>query len=446
MILFLRYPFSAVLLWILLFPFFAHNVSTADRFMFWVLHRAMVPLAFAITLFSGWFDIRRRAPVRFGRAEVAMALFLGLVAVNVTVLTPDPTQNFIRLYDRILVPFCMYWLIRLAAPSSRDLTRLCWVGLITVLLQSTIGLIGWFRPSDLPVQWLGREGERVVGTFGNPAVFTSTLILMAVLMLQYARQHATDTQRPLFMLGVGLVFVSVFFSFSRGSWLGGVLVWIGLLFVYPRMIVRFTSLALIGGSLIAIVWLPSQLEYAARRLETSATAEGRILQTVTQLKMIRERPLLGWGFFNYDTYDERFKERVGNIAVRYQAQTSHNTFLLIIAELGVPALLLYLFPAFWWLRLTRKIWRRLPERGLRSYHLLALLWLLMLDHFTVNNFMEMIQSYPLGTTVWWLALGLIASLVYPHLKPSDFGVPQWVLAFEGSRSSDRSRPATGGDL
>jgi O-antigen ligase len=313
-------------------------------------------------------------------------------------------------------------------------------------MQSVIGLIGWFRPWLLPVQWLGREGERVVGTFGNPAVFTSTLVFMALLMLQHARQRTGGIRRGLLMFGVSLAFVSVFFSFSRGSWLGGVLVWVGLIFVYPRMMLRFTSLALIGGSLVAIVLLPSQLTYAGQRLENETTAEGRLLQAVTQIKMIRAKPLSGWGFFNYDHFDEQFKGRVGNFAVRYQDQTSHNTFLLIITELGFPGLLLYLFPAFWWLLLTRKVWRRLPEHGFRSWHLLAILWLLMLDHFTVNNFMEMIQSYPLGTTIWWLALGLIASLVYPYLKPSDLGAPQWVLAFDTMHSSRQVQPLTGGKL
>jgi hypothetical protein len=80
----------------------------------------------------------------------------------------------------------------------------------------------------------------------------------------------------------------------------------------------------------------------------------------------------------------------------------------------------------WWLLLSFKVWRRLPQQGFLSWQLLAMLWLVMLDHATVNNFMEMFESYPFGTTIWWMALGLIASMVSTHLKPGDVGVPRWI--------------------
>jgi O-antigen ligase len=425
-VLFLRYPFAAVLFWLLVFPFVALDESAGGRFMYWVLHRAMIPGALLIAVLADWFGMHRHRPVRFGRAELVMVLFLALTVVNIMVLTSESTQNLIRFYDRLFVPFCMYWLVRITAPSAHDLERLSRIGLLVVVTQSTIGMLGWFSPSTLPPQWLGRSGERVVGTFGNPAVFTSTLLFLAVFLLQYAMQRVSSMRRLPWSLGIALVVTATFLSFSRGSWVGGLLVWGGLLFVYPRTMLRFTAGVLIIGLPLLLAVAPEQLSYARTRLETQGTAEGRILQTVTQLNMVQQKPIFGWGFYNYDLHDEQFKTRVGNIAMRYREQTSHNTFLLMATEMGIPALLLYLFPTFWWLRLTRMVWPRLPRHGFRSRHLVALLWLVMLDHFTVNNFMEMLQSYPLGTTIWWLALGLIASLVYPHLKPRDLRAPKWV--------------------
>jgi O-antigen ligase len=422
-ILFIRYPFVAVLIWILVFPFFVREPSAAGRFIYWVLHRAMIPAALGSVILSDWLEIRKREPVRFGRAELAMLLFLLLVLTNIVLLTPDPAQEFIRFYDRLFIPFCMYWLVRLAAPTEKDLKRLVWVGFITVLAQSLLGIIGWFAPQMLLPQWLGRAGERTVGTFGNPAVYTSTLLFLSLLLFQYGMQSKSRWIRLVSLFTLSLTFFCVFLSFSRGSWLGGLLVLVGLMFVYPKVVLRLTFAGLVLMLILGSTVLSDQIAFAYQRLFVTESAEGRVLGAASAIRMVEEKPWLGWGFGAYDLYDEEFKTRLGNITVR--ETSSHNTYLLILVEMGLISLLFYMFPVVWWLMLSRKVWGRLPENGFWSWRLLAVLWLLMLDHFTVGSFMEMIQSNLFGTTIWWLALALIANLVYPYLKLGDIGVPRW---------------------
>jgi hypothetical protein len=53
--------------------------------------------------------------------------------------------------------------------------------------------------------------------------------------------------------------------------------------------------------------------------------------------------------------------------------------------------------------------------------LLALLWGEILFHFIVNNFSNMRVVYGLG--IWWVTLGLIATMVYPYIS-RDY-VKQW---------------------
>ncbi len=100
---------------------------------------------------------------------------------------------------------------------------------------------------------------------------------------------------------------------------------------------------------------------------------------------------------------------------------------------------LYIFPIVWWLLMSRKVWRRMPERGLLSWRLLAMLWLLLLDHFVVSSFMEMIHSNLFGTTIWWMAQALIASLIYPYVQSADLSVPKW-LAHTAPVNFSRKRP------
>lgn len=424
-IIFPRRPFIAIPLWVLIFPYVVHDPTSGGRVMYTLLHRAMIPTALALAVLADWLRVHKRPPVRFGRAELAMAIFLLLVLANIVLLTPKPLQSLVRFYDRLFAPFCMYWLVRLSAPNERDLRMLIWVGFVTVIAQVIIGLLSWFMPQTLPEQWLNRIGERTVGTLSSPAVYTSTLLFFALLLLQYGLQSGSRLVRIVAMATIGLAFFGVFFSFSRGSWLGGAIVFAGLLLIYPHYIARMAATLLIVGSLLGPIILAEQLSWATTRLHDEHTAQGRVVGAATTIGMIRERPWFGWGFDTYDLYDERFKTRVANLAVR-QEETSHNTYLLIIAELGVIGLLIYALPTIWWLTLSVRVRWRLPRSGPQSWQLLALLWLLLLDHFVVSNFMDMIQANLFGTTIWWLALGLVANLVAPHLQPGDIGSPRWV--------------------
>jgi hypothetical protein len=65
----LRYPFVAVLIWILVFPFFVQQTIPGSRYMYWVLHRAMIPAAFGLTLLSELLNTEKRRRLRLGRAE-----------------------------------------------------------------------------------------------------------------------------------------------------------------------------------------------------------------------------------------------------------------------------------------------------------------------------------------------------------------------------------------
>jgi O-antigen ligase len=424
-IIFLRYPFVAVMIWALAFPFVVENPDGSGRLLYTLIHRVIVPGAFGLALLSDWLRIRKREPVRFGRTELMMLCFLIAISLNIILLGSNQSlvKQFIRFYDRLLVPFCLYGLIRLTDPTERDFRRLTWVAAFVVVTQVMIGLIGWFSPAALPDYWRSREGQRTVGTLGNPAVYTVTLLFFGLMTLRYALLTRNRlTQLACFAI-FGLAYVGVLFSFSRGSWLGALVVWGGLMVLYPRQI-RRTTFAMLGVAIVAMAMLPSLLNYTSTRLEDADTAEGRILGATTQLNMIEQRPFFGWGYYNYDVYDEQFKQRVGNLAIR-DSQTSHNQFLLIASELGLGGLLLYLLPPAWLLLLSIKVGRRMPMDGFRSRPFLVMLWLVLLHHVIVNNFMEMFESYLFGTTIWWIALGLIAAIVYPYVLPQDVDMPAW---------------------
>jgi O-antigen ligase len=424
-VLFLRYPFIAILLWLLVFPFFVRDALPGGRYMYWLLHRAMIPGAFGIAVLSELLRREKKRALRLGAGEVSMILYLLVSVINIFVMNQDPFGALIRYYDRIIVPFCMYGLIRLTDLKEKDLRLIALIAPLPIVMQTIIGLISWFAPGALPGAWLNREGERTVGTFGNPGVFTTTLVFFALFLYQVAMQSKSFRTRMVCFALVSVSLFSVFFSFSRGSWFGTLIVCAGLLLLYPRITFRLGVGLLLLFSLVVLTYFRTYVTYASQRLTTQDTAEGRLIGGIATLRVIESSPLFGVGFENHELNDEQFRGRVLEFAAN-NAHTSHNTYLLLIAEMGLVGAFFYLFPLVWWLLASRKARPKMPDYGLQSWRMLAMLWLLLMNHMVVGSFTDMIQSNLFGTTMWWLVLGLIANLSTPYLATA--AVPQRELS------------------
>ena len=254
----------------------------------------------------------------------------------------------------------------------------------------------------LPHEWLGRAGERTVGTVRGPAPYTTTLMVGAMLAVAFLRRDEASSRRIALFGIVAIAFVGIAISFSRGSWVGAAFVLLGL-FLFRRkvalrlavvLLVLVAALAVLSGGITA---------YVSDRLSDDDTAESRLVTNNAAIRMIQLRPLLGFGYGNFELYDESLKVRVDNMPA--QEGSSHHTFLHLAAENGVPALVLYLVPVAWLLFLTLRRWRQVTSRDPLNAPLLIAMWLALAHQFVVMNFMDMMDSSPWGTALWWLCLG-----------------------------------------
>jgi O-antigen ligase len=417
----IRYPFAAVLIWLLLYPYFLSPSMAEVTTIHWVLHRALIPATLGFVVVGGWLGIRKRESMRPGPAEWAMLAFLVVALMSITLWGQQPLRSAAKLYDRVLVPFCAYWLIRLTVFGKRDMEWFLRVALITLVVQVSIALLSWFVPQVLPTvyQFASWSQGRTVGTLRSAEVYCSTLVFLALPLYHYALSGRAGWRRPLLLALFGLVVFSAYLSFSRSSWVGMVTVLAGLLLIYPKttsrlLLVLVLLAVIVGGSLMtdALTWAQERL--TGRLSERSV--EGRVIVNNAMVEMATERPFFGWGYDRYRYYLSQYKAPVGEASVvGHWSTTSHNTYLTIATELGVPALLIYLFPAGWWLLQSLRTRKRLPGEGLWGWRLVAVLWLSVLHMFIESNFVDMISHNPFGTTLWWMALGLIATVVSPHV-------------------------------
>ncbi|PWB49903.1 MAG: hypothetical protein C3F13_17890 [Anaerolineales bacterium] len=414
-ILFYKNPFTVFIIWLLATPFLMTTTTSQLRMLYWLVYRALPPLAVCATLIANQLrPANNRLRFRLGLDSLVMVIFLGWVVLNIYWYHPSDYLPYLYLlYDMTFVPFCLYWWIRFAAPVEQDLKRLVPGAFILVLFEVAVGLLSWLEPGMLPRAWVGYASNRTIGTLGYYTTYSLTLVFFSLLLFQAAMHQKSRTARLALLCAAGIGAAGVLFSFSRGCWLGGVAAGVGLFFLYPKPVLRLAAVLLIVIAILGSTVLYKQLTYADQRLNSEETAVVRLLVWDAGLQMIQHKPFWGWGYGDYRLYAGLFQRKVADVmSIQEQAYASHNAFISIAAELGVPGLLLYLFPAMWWLAISIKRRQQLPQAGFLSRKLLIIFWLVILA-FSTTSFFSDIRVSPYALSLWWVSLGLIATLVEP---------------------------------
>lgn len=415
-----RYPYLALLGWLVLGPFLLHTTTNAERQVYWIIHRGLPLLTIIIILLSSALGIRERRLPSLGLPELAMAGYLAFGVFSILLQSSTPQATLYHFYDRVFSPMCLYLIIRLTIPGEQEWRWLLPVLFFIAFSQSAIGIMSWVAPSLLPSKWLDKVGDRTTGTLVNPSIYTTALFFAGVLLLHGALQMKRGLMRNGLIAVFLLSFFCVFIAFSRASWLAGLVVVLGLAYVYPKYMLKLSIVVLVLGLLFGSIFLPPYIEQARQRLfseQARGSALDRLPGFLAAYRMFQEKPLFGWGYGNFDIYDRQFMGRVLDFANDNKDHASHNWYLSTLAEQGLVGTALFFAPMVWWLLLTLKYWSRFPKRGTWNRKFLILLWLIVFAEVIINNFMNMIIFF--GHGMWWIILGLIANVIAGHRLPDN---------------------------
>jgi O-antigen ligase len=248
-----------------------------------------------------------------------------------------------------------------------------------------------------------------------------------LLLFQSALNRKPGMARTLYLAVFMLATLLTFLSFSRASWLGMLLVLLGLLFLYPAFVARIGFIvAPLAIVVVSAGLLSNQLGWANERLyseEAEGSALDRLPAYFAAIRMLAVKPLFGWGYENFEIYDRPFQGRVLDFRNDNKDHANHSAYLTILAEQGVIGFLLYLGPLLWWLTHTIRTLPRMPPDGFWSKKLLIILWLAILNIFVLNNFTPAWVVYGLG--LWWMTLGLIGNLVQRQRAALQYTHHDW---------------------
>jgi O-antigen ligase len=424
-----RRPILVVTVWLLVAPLVTVTHSELFRRVFWIVHRGLPLVGVAALVVGALLGIRHKRLARLGWPELFMLAYVLATLVSIAYTSVDPLANIYLLYDRVVAPMLIYLILRLGRPSDMELRTYLGPALVFMLVSQTlIGTLSWVAPSVLPNEWLTHAQSRTTGSLRSPNLYGVSMLLAGLFVFA---QHvlSKDPRRSPFlgysMLGLSLFMV--FMTFSRASWLAGLVVVAGLAFVVPRLVLRALVVALPVLVLVAAVgFLDEQADWASQRLnseQSQNSALTRLPVVVASVRMIQERPLEGWGYENFDRYDFQFHGQFGELIWPEKDHSSHNLYLTLLAEQGLIGFVLFLAPAAYWVQRGLRVIRPFDRASLGDATWTLVGLLVIAGHLVVNQFTSL--QIPFGFGIWWLALGLIAVSVDRRSR----------RALDGSRST-----------
>lgn len=412
-VLFSSYPFIGVILWLVLMPL--SSALPNPELMYWAIHRILVPFSLVMTFLPHLFKGSRLPRFRIGLPEVSIALLAVYVPISLLIsgkVMSEPMRNYL---DRILIPFCMYLTVRLILLRSTELRLLQWTALFIAASQCIIGFLGLFAAHYLPYAWRPVLHGYAAGSLTNPNVFAGVLGFCICLLFQATMDHKAGIVKSIFIVTCGMSVIGIFFSMERAAWLACMLVLLGLVCLYPKIMLRFLLLVAVFMVTLGGILFSNYAGKVANRLNNQGTIDDRIVVTDAMLQMIQEKPIFGWGYVSLNNHIENYYRTVGAATANIRFTTSHNTFLTIATELGLVGVVFYMLPLLWLLVASLRAWRGLPRMEPARWLRLATFWLAALQYFVIGNFMDM-RFFPIGLALWWMNLGLIANLLNQHAE------------------------------
>lgn len=299
---------------------------------------AAVPLAVPIFLFwgIGFFSVFQSLPYGFG-------YFVSVV---------------IEYYRVWFAPLFVYFLI---VHTARDKDMIKNLVIVIMMVTALVGLMSIYEYMD--------SDERVGGVVDEPNLLGAFFNYYMFLPLGFFLMNLKNRLYWLFLLPFLVCVRGVMVTFSRAAYLAFATGLYAITFFRSK----FLILLLVLATFFIIknpVFLPEGVRYRfAQTFEKSTVSAGTESYTTEQLDkstsdrfhlwnaafwMIRDHPFMGVGF-------HLFESKVLHYYPGSEAYDPHNSYLLIAAEMGVPALFVFLWilwGVFW---NARRVYRKTDD-------------------------------------------------------------------------------------
>ncbi len=304
---------------------------------------------------------------RWGTSAVCLAVFLAIAFLSVLGNLSIVEQPFdhlakLRIFVVYLLVLAMPALIgrNLGVPWRRDSLVLAW--LVPMGLAILVGLYGWATGERLVGGESHSDARRISGFYGQVMTFANCLQFSVVALAAFVFLPGLwrrTTRLPFWIAVLALLAAGggLYLTYTRGAMLGTA---VGLL-VFGARKSRKILLGVVALGLVALAFSWFQ---GSRYVETKSVSTRQNHWRAAALGAL-ERPVLGWGYRNFELQSAELKERYGfekDVSWRdgkrqppsHLVRHAHNNYLEAFASTGVFGGLAFLAFCCAWMREARR--------------------------------------------------------------------------------------------
>ena len=281
------------------------------------------------------------------------ALFLGYVLLSAGLASShaDGLGSQLRpIYETVGIGIIAYYFLAFG-PAARKLEhRFCAAliasGCAVAAMSIVDGLTGWNLWHDTEWQvggpFAGGGASRAAATLGPPVLgtFLGMVFAFALAILLWGPRSLKRLSK-IFVL---LALPGMYFTYTRGPMLAMAGVAVAMILIANRS--RWQSIWVLVGVFAALLALGGAITSTSifqSRFENTSNIRTRVVLQQASFTLAERRPIAGWGHGSFDTVKTEANLTSADPA-ELAFNTSHNTFLTVLVELGILGLALLLVP------------------------------------------------------------------------------------------------------
>jgi O-antigen ligase len=338
-------------------PFFVWILSIGGFRFLWSIQTPLLPDLFLDRITMVWLVIvflvkyvaeRRtlRGPYHLDMLICIHALYiLAQVIVHDMVYFHDWTMS-------ILIPYSAFFLTKNIITNKREIRKYLWVLLTLSVYYNVTSVaekydLAWLIwPKSIITQDNMFRG-RSVGPFGQAALMGTVIGMLLPIHLYFIATVKRTWLRIVLGLSFIVGFAGLYFTYTRGSWIAGLAALFVAVWLNRRDYLKYLVPAVVIVPIIAVAVLGlAQDKFMKERVENEDTIGSRLGTAVTILRVWRDNPVFGVGFFEYRNVLEDYVQPVeipGMPTIRFvqfRHNPIHDIYLGPLAENGLVGAML----------------------------------------------------------------------------------------------------------
>ncbi len=321
-------------------------------------------------------------------------------------------------FSGFVIPFSVFFLGKHVVDNEQKIKKIFQLMLLIGIYLAITGIFEHFRLTSLvwpryimnPNVGIHYMTGRARGPFVQAGVNGTVLGMIFALSIYLIIHKFKSLSKIFYGILIGMIPVTIFLTYTRSVWLGFVLSLLIIPLFYPRLRKIFLLGLLLLVTIVIVNW--SNVVSTDRSVggvgEPSPVYQ-RINLYNASAKMFFEKPIFGFGFYNFEKFSRQYLIKDYETPIRAQVQGAHDTLVKILVELGLIGLIPLLLVYFNIYRHSVKLYRYFPSTPFLGKGLVVMFWAASIIYIVNMQLFKMFQHLFPNSVIFLLA-GIIVGL------------------------------------